>query len=559
MYSVCWHRVACIALTHGALRVIADALLLSSALLQLTRHDYYRCYYGYCCHNSDLPQRDAQLFNMWAMLEQRNGNLDSALSIVKTGRTRFPAEQSLLQTEGTIEERRGNFATAAELYCASTKIRPTAPAYVAWALLEDKLAAEHDPDDLDDDVIEHVIDNVIEAAGDIVVTDTSSSTSSTATAAVANSRADSSSDTAAAAAVATAATEAAAAVQHAVSDDTATSTITAADTAAADATADADADSSSSTSEQLLNDGRNEARRLFELGIRADPKHGPLYNAYGSMEARLGNVERARAVFKRGITARCTDMASVWHGLGSVELRQGDSAAARRLFLRGMAEAGRAEDVSFLSHSLGALELHAHNATAARAAFAAGLLRCPNNSPLLLGAALAEVKLGCLAEARAFFRQAVRADKAHAHAWQAWGVLEAREGNVETSRSLFEGGLRAVPTHSALWQAYGLMEIAAGHVERARNLFKAGIDRCRGHTSVVRLQQAWAVLDMRSGDIDAARQLIGEALAEEPHHGACWTVYAAIEEKAEDVSKARKVCYCVNSNSIAYARSGLVS
>ena len=57
-------------------------------------------------------------------------------------------------------------------------------------------------------------------------------------------------------------------------------------------------------------------------------------------------------------------------------------------------EAGRAEDVSFLSHSLGALELHSHNAAAARAAFAAGLIRSPNNSPLLLGAALAEVKLG---------------------------------------------------------------------------------------------------------------------------------------------------------------------
>lgn len=24
-----------------------------------------------------------------------------------------------------------------------------------------------------------------------------------------------------------------------------------------------------------------EARRLFELGIKADPTHGPLYNAYG--------------------------------------------------------------------------------------------------------------------------------------------------------------------------------------------------------------------------------------------------------------------------------------
>ena len=40
--------------------------------------------------------------------------------------------------------------------------------------------------------------------------------------------------------------------------------------------------------------GAEEARRLFELGARADPTHGPLYNAYGAMEARLRQPEAAR-------------------------------------------------------------------------------------------------------------------------------------------------------------------------------------------------------------------------------------------------------------------------
>ena len=59
---------------------------------------------------------------------------------------------------------------------------------------------------------------------------------------------------------------------------------------------------------------------------------------------------------------------------------------------------------------------------------------------------------------------------------------------------------------------------------------------------MVRLQQAWACFEMRGGDLDAARELIKQALATEPNHGACWTVYAAIEEKAEDTDRARKVC-----------------
>jgi hypothetical protein len=40
--------------------------------------------------------------------------------------------------------------------------------------------------------------------------------------------------------------------------------------------------------------GAEAARRLFERGIAADPTHGPLYNAYGAMEARLTRAEAAR-------------------------------------------------------------------------------------------------------------------------------------------------------------------------------------------------------------------------------------------------------------------------
>jgi hypothetical protein len=32
------------------------------------------------------------------------------------------------------------------------------------------------------------------------------------------------------------------------------------------------------------------ARQLFMLGLACDPMHGPLYNAYGRMEERIGNI-----------------------------------------------------------------------------------------------------------------------------------------------------------------------------------------------------------------------------------------------------------------------------
>lgn len=66
-------------------------------------------------------------------------------------------------------------------------------------------------------------------------------------------------------------------------------------------------------------------------------------------------------------------------------------------------------------------------------------------------------------------------------------------------------------------------------------------------TSLINLRPACAfalLLQLRAGDADTARRLIEEALSLEPHHGACWTVYAAIEEKAENYAAAREVRVC---------------
>ena len=44
-------------------------------------------------------------------------------------------------------------------------------------------------------------------------------------------------------------------------------------------------------------------------------------------------------------------------------------------------------------------------------------------------------ELGKQAEARGHFKRAVQADEKHAHAWQAWGVMESRAGNPALART----------------------------------------------------------------------------------------------------------------------------
>jgi len=59
-------------------------------------------------------------------------------------------------------------------------------------------------------------------------------------------------------------------------------------------------------------------------------------------------------------------------------------------------------------------------------------------------------------------------------------------------------------------------------------LFAAGIAKCPQH---VPLYQAWACLELRSGDIITAKCLIGEALTRDKRNGSGWLVAAKIEEK----------------------------
>ncbi|CAM9548010.1 unnamed protein product [Scytosiphon promiscuus] len=479
---------------------------------------------------ANLPQEDGSLFSLWATLETREGNYGTALKIAEAATARFPGDKFLLQTMGTVHGKLGQYEAAIDCYRRSIAVGPAAPAYVAWALVVAKLAGRAQKDLSRNQAEEALYDEPF------VEVDTTTTTTTGATPPGDSSNGNgniigSNDDSAGAAAAGRGPTSV---------------------VVAESSSGDASTSSGSSSSSSSVADGRDgeritgnptpggpsyeEARRLFELGMLADPAHGPLYNAYGTMEAKIGNVEHARDVYRRGIAARCTGAANVWQGFGKLEASAGNRDAAREIFARGIRES--TEDVSFLCHSLGSLELAAERLDQARAVFVAGLERYPSCTQLLLGAALAITRMGEPDDARDYFRRAVEADPSHAHAWQAWGLMETRSGNFDVARSLWERGLKANPMHGPLWQAYAVMEEKVGETERARKLFAAGLERCPDH---VHLHQAWAVMEGMLGQLDRARELVLDGLRVDAYHGALWTVYAIIERQAGSDTKARKV------------------
>jgi tetratricopeptide (TPR) repeat protein len=372
------------------------------------------------------PNPPAVVFNSWAQIEWAAcGRTDEARRILERGHRQHPSDPSILQSLGTLEEKCGDVQKAKRLYAESIRLRPTAPAFVAWALAEER-------------------------EGDF-----------------------------------------------------------------------------------------KEAVNLFEQALLTDPLHGAAYNAYGMMEARQGNLDRARAIYERGLKVYASP--SVYHGFGQLELKLGrDPDRARELFRCGVAQTR--EDTSFIWHSWGMLELRLRKPSTARGVFQDALSRYPRNSRVLLGAALAHCPAGpgVLADeraARALFKRAVAADPTHAHAWQAWGVFELRQGRRDAAKALFRRGLRMCPTHGALWQAWGVLETSNDNFERARQLFRRGAAACPSH---VHLLQAWACMEVRCGYIDRARELLDSALEVDPRNGPVWTAYGLLEARHGTIARARQ-------------------
>jgi len=282
--------------------------------------------------------------------------------------------------------------------------------------------------------------------------------------------------------------------------------------------------------------------KLFEEALLIDPRHGPTYNAYGCLASRRGDLEKARRIFKSGIRAHCNDPASVYHGYAKLELAAANVELARDILVAGLKEVQRQEEglrmieahqrqrlrATFLVHTLGMLELKRNKVVCAKQVFVDGIDRYGNSSQLLLGAALCDVKLGQQNSARQYFKHSVLADRNHAHAWHAWGIMEQRTGNFRMAKTLYENGLQSSPKHGPLWHSYASMERRLGNLTNSRILFAAGVAKCPAH---IPLYHGWASLELSADNVFAAKRLVGEALTRDKTQGSGWLIAARIEER----------------------------
>lgn len=439
----------------------------------------------YLNHNKDAISTDGHHYTMLATIELECGEVETAKRIIEEGAKLYPNDHFLLQRWGSIEAKHGNISLARLLFARSIKMKPHAPTYVAWALLELSQVNRFANEKM------QTTYNIYLTKSNIVNSSSSSSNLNS----------------------------------NSFSSATTTST--------------------SDHYKSMI----NKVRQLFQLGMKADPLHAPLYHAYANMELRLGNTTAAKEIFMKGIEQNCLEISCLYHGLGQVEEKLEQYDNAKKTYYTGIKKSFLQQNynkreidtsVMYLFHSLGMLEYKSKQYNASLTLFNTGLTIFNNNSQLYLGLALVYSKLNNIDLSRYYFQQSITSDPYHVHAWQSWAVIEKQYNNSDKARYLFKKGLQYGQNHGPLWQAYAVMEMELGNNEIARVLFQEAIQRSSYHAPSY---QAWAYLEVKLGNYYRAKELVEAGLQKCPSHAALWSIATIVEEKLGNIDQAKKIGY----------------
>jgi tetratricopeptide (TPR) repeat protein len=177
-------------------------------------------------------------------------------------------------------------------------------------------------------------------------------------------------------------------------------------------------------------------RQLFQNGLKSSPKSRYTFLSWALWEKDLGNINQARALFKKGTSLNRSD-AALPQAWALMEESLGNLEEARRLFKK----ASRADSKHlYVWQAWGCMEQRANNVEVARELFQHGVWAAPPRA------------------------------KATSMVFQAWALLEQNEGNFELARELYKCAVKADPQSEPSWLAWAQMEEELGLYNRASEL-----------------------------------------------------------------------------------------
>ena len=164
-------------------------------------------------------------------------------------------------------------------------------------------------------------------------------------------------------------------------------------------------------------------------------------------------------------------------------------------------------------------------------------------------------------------RRGTEVNKRHAPVWQAWGVLETRQGNADEARRIFQEGIWACAQLTGgqsggyncarLWQAWGVLEAKEGDYAAARRCFARALDADKRNMAAM---TAWTLMEESLGNLNDARVIFERSLRQfEPgtsEKKRLWSSYEAMEQRAGNVSAAQEVYQRAVRESISKEEKG---
>ncbi|CAN8068532.1 unnamed protein product [Agarophyton chilense] len=436
------------------------------------------------------PKPPASVFNAWAQVEWICcGRVDEARKLLRRGHDCHPSDPAILQSLGTLEERCGNPKEAKRLFYASVCARPTAPAFVAWALLEEK--------DGNLDEAERLFEE----------------------------------------ALSTDALHGAAYNAYGMMEARRGSLNRARGVYERGLKAHASASVWHGYGQLELKQGRNpdRARELFRHGVgqtREDTSF--IWHSLGMLELQQRQVRVARRVFHDALkryprNSRVLVGAALAHA-ASCSRTHAEEEEAVEFFKRAV---GADPTHAHAWQAWGVFELRRGRPDAAQALFKRGLRLCPSHGALWQAWGVLETSRGDFSKARQLYEKGVHACPAHVHLFQAWACMEVRSGNIDKARNLLDHALKLDAGHGAVWNAYGLLEARHGTLAKARQNFTTGIRRSPHHAPLYR---AFGQAESRAGNYERARQLFQQGLRADPRHAPLYHAYAQFEAMLGNLS-----------------------
>lgn len=289
-----------------------------------------------------------------------------------------------------------------------------------------------------------------------------------------------------------------------------------------------------------------EAAQLYEQGAAATGgTNAFIWTAWALLATRQGNTQLARKLFDAAVVADASH-AAAWHGWGMMEKGLGNFTKARDLWVRGIRETRRRPN-PYLYQSLAVLAAEMGVTEEARKWFRLGTdtLMGSSSHALWQAWALMEKRQGDASVVRSLFRRGLAVSPRSRYTFLAWALWEKEQGEIEEARQLFRQGSQLNPRDAAILQAWAIMEQEQGNTQEARRLFKLGTLADPSHLYV---WQAWGVMESRLGELDTARGLFQQGVWSAPPRdkdvSLIFQAWAVLEVGDQNYSMARQLFKC---------------